>query len=88
MAENVAKTNNKTVVMVEREIFQEEMRILFGHLSALLTGYTLGRVNNCYLRKVLDWRQCLGARRQMMDDPLETDKVPEELSAAGRRKYI
>lgn len=51
-AENEAKTNNKTVVMVEREILQEEMRILFGHLSELLTGYTLGRVNNCYLRKV------------------------------------
>lgn len=25
---------------------------------------------------------------KMMDDPFETDKVPEELSAAGRRKSI
>jgi hypothetical protein len=47
MAENMAKTNNKAVVMVEWDMFQEEMRILFGHLSGLLTGYTLGRFNNC-----------------------------------------
>lgn len=47
MAENVAKTSKKAEVTVERENFQEEMRILFGHLLGLLTRYTLGRFNNC-----------------------------------------